>query len=94
MRHPVPLLEIGTMAVSPLPEATDLDTTCMKEAVANSARSVSSFCFKWIPPYRVYAGGEQFWKVLKLEDSEWNSAREMLKEEGEETSKKPAKAKL
>lgn len=35
------------------------------------ANKISSFCFQWIPTYRVYATGQPFWNIRRLEDTTW-----------------------
>lgn len=50
-----------------------------------AARQVSGFHFQWIPPYRLYAMGEEFWHVLELKDSRWGPQED---EELEEVGKK------
>lgn len=58
------------------------------------ANAVAGLYFQWIPPYRVYATGEQFWQVLQLKDTPWKDlAREEEEREAEER-KARRKAKL
>ena len=60
--------------------------------ISESASFVSEFCFQWIPTYRVFATGEQFWRILKLEDSKWRASAEAQDEAKAE--ERPVKSKL
>lgn len=81
----------------PLAKAKGLETSRGKEAILCVIEHMLSFRFQWIPPYRVYAAGERFWRVLKLEDSRWNGEEEEEvegKKKDEKRKKQRAKAKL
>lgn len=67
---------------------TDKPIDRVKDALAK-ADIVADFCFQWIPLYRVYATGERFWQVLRLEDSQWS---ELVKQEEEERESEARKA--
>lgn len=58
------------------------------------ANAVAGLCFQWIPPYRVYATGEQFWQVLQLKDTAWKNLAVEEEEREAEERKARRKAKL
>lgn len=60
--------------------------------VSVTATRLSEFCFQWIPTYRVFGTGEQFWKILKLEDSTWKHS--LSDEESDQKERTPIRSKL
>ena len=90
MRAAVPLFNIEPLTKRDYMICKSIEPQEDRIAVSLTATRLTEFRFQWIPTYRVYAAGEQFWKILKLEDSPWRRRDE----ESDEEKQSPIKSKL